>query len=485
MISVGLSRRLFLGSSAAMAGALASARMIPLGYASEAPGPGVAAAGTPAAPVAAEHPELALALQQAEVRYGAANPGSAAVFARAQQHMPGGNTRTVLYYSPFPLALAGGDGCYVADVDGHRYLDTVSEQTAGLYGHSNKAIERAVSEALRQGIVLGGPTEREAALAEQLCSRFPALEMVRFTNSGTEANLFALCASRAITGRSQVLVFEGSYHGGVLTFSGSGNMNVPFPYVMAPYNDTERTLALIEAHKDSLAAVLIEPMVGGGGCIPAKPEFLEALRTVTSRYGILLIFDEVMTSRLSPGGLQAVVGITPDLMTMGKYLGGGLTFGAFGGRADLMNRFDPGRPGFLSHAGTFNNNVLTLAAGEAGLREVLTPEASLRLNRDGDRLRERLQATIARHGAPGTVTGYGSMMMIQLAAGEYQQPRDTARVPTALRALCQHTMLAQGIYMSRRNMLNLSLPMEAEDFERVVAAFDGFLTEHSGLLAAG
>ena len=428
--------------------------------------------------------DLATALGNAEARYVAANPRSAAAFADAQRHMPGGNTRTVLYYSPFPLTLAGGEGCYVTDIDDHRYIDTISEQTAGMYGHSEPAIEAAVIAALRQGIMLGGPTTRETELADLLCGRFPALDLVRFTNSGTEANLYALGTARAVTGRSTILGFDGSYHGGVLSFGGYGNaMNVPFPWVMAPYNDIERTLALIEANAADLAAVIMEPMVGSGGCIRASDEFVRAVREATARHGIMLIFDEVMTSRLAPGGLHSVLGVLPDLLTMGKYLGGGLSFGAFGGRADIMRRFDPARPDAFGHAGTFNNNVLSMSAGIAGLRDVLTPEASMRINADGDRLRERLNQCLAARGVPGTVTGCGSMMMVQLADGSYERPKDTARVRPQARALCQFEMLEQGIYVSRRNMLNLSLPMGETEFDRIVQAFDGFLAEHGGLLA--
>jgi glutamate-1-semialdehyde 2,1-aminomutase len=229
----------------------------------------------------------------------------------------------------------------------------------------------------------------------------------------------------------------------------------------------------------------MEPMVGSGGCIRATDEFVGAVRAATERHGILLVFDEVMTSRLAYGGLHSVLGITPDLMTAGKYLGGGLSFGAFGGRADLMARFDPSRSDAFVHAGTFNNNVLSMAAGIAGLRDVLTPEASARVNTLGDRLRQRLAERLAVRGVPGAVTGYGSMLMVQLAGGAYERPKDTARVRPEARALCQLEMLHQGIYLSRRNMLNLSLPMGEPEVDLIVAAFDAFLEEHGPLLAAG
>ncbi|MET4697655.1 glutamate-1-semialdehyde 2,1-aminomutase [Constrictibacter sp. MBR-5] len=429
--------------------------------------------------------DLTAALRDAEERYVAANPNSLEAYEHARRSMPGGNTRTVLYYSPFPLSLAGGEGCHVTDVDGHRYIDTVSEQTAALYGHSNPKIQAAVIEALKHGIVLGGPTGRESELAELLCARFEALELVRFTNSGTEANLFAVQTARGVTGRSKIMVFEGCYHGGLMSFGGYGStMNVPFPYVMAPYNDPDRTAALIAEHAGDLACVIMEPMIGSGGCIPAQADFVKAVREATAKHGVVLIFDEVMSSRLAPGGFQSVLGVTPDMMTMGKYLGGGLSFGAFGGRRDLMERFDPSRPDAFGHAGTFNNNVLSLSAGITGLRDVLTPEASMRINADGNRLRERLKQTLAKRGVPGTVTGYGSMLMIQLADGSYDRPKDTTRVRPEARALCQFEMLSRGVYLSRRNMLNLSLPMDAAAFDAIVAAFDGFLETHAKVLTA-
>ncbi len=222
-------------------------------------------------------------------------------------------------------------------------------------------------------------------MAALLTARFPSLERVRFCNSGTEANMFAVQTARVMTGRPAVLGFAGCYHGGLLTFTAADNpLNVPIPTVVAPYNDADGTAALIDAHADELAAVIVEPMIGGGGCIPAAPEFLRMLRERTERHGIVLIFDEVMTSRLAPGGLQGEYGITPDLTSLGKYIGGGMTAGAFGGRAELMERYDPRQKRPLQHSGTYNNNVFSLRAGIAGLGEVYTAEAAVALNARGD-----------------------------------------------------------------------------------------------------
>jgi glutamate-1-semialdehyde 2,1-aminomutase len=286
---------------------------------------------------------LDAALQEAKEGYAAANPISAAQPA-ARAAMPGGNTRTVLHYDPFPLTFARGEGARLWDLDGHEYADFLGEFTAGVAGHSHPAIRRAVAGAMEGGINLGGHNMLEGRFAAAVQARWPAMERLRFTNSGTEANLLALSTAVAVTGKRQVMVFAGGYHGAVFVFSGGANINAPFDWLVAPYNDAQATLALLEANASTLAAVILEPMLGGGGCIPATADFLHALREATARLGVLLVFDEVMTSRLAPGGLGGAHGVAPDLMTLGKYVGGGMSFGAFGGRAELIDRYDPARP---------------------------------------------------------------------------------------------------------------------------------------------
>ena len=430
--------------------------------------------------------DLDSALAEAERRFTEANPMSLARYRVACNAMPGGNTRSGLYYPPFPATLAGGEGARVWDVDGHDYTDFVVEYTAGLYGHSNPVIQAAVTGALSSGIVLGGHNTVEARLAEALCARIPSLELVRFCNSGTEANLIALSAMRAGSGRDNVMAFAGSYHGGVLNFAHPGaSLNVPFPFVMGTYNDTEGALALIEAHAADLAAVILEPMIGAGGCIPAERDFLVALREATAWHGIVLVFDEVMTSCLAPGGLQEVHGVIPDITTLGKYLGGGLTFGAFGGRADLMARFDPRRADAYPHSGTFNNNILTMSAGLAGITEVFTPDACRAMNAAGDALRERLNAVIQGHGVPAQATGRGSMTVVHFRDGPLRSPADAAGADKRARTLFHLDMMARGKYVVPRGMINQSLPMTEADNDGLVDAVDGFLAEYGDLLVEG
>jgi glutamate-1-semialdehyde 2,1-aminomutase len=432
------------------------------------------------------------ALAEAERRYGAANPQSAKRHEAATRSMPGGNTRTILFYTPFPLTVVKGIGAHIEDADGHDYADFLGEYSAGLYGHSDPVIRQAVTKALEDGIVLGGPNRYEADLAAEICRRFPSLELVRFCNSGTEANLLALSLVRIVTGRRKILVMGEGYHGSLLYFGHGGSpLNVPFDWIVAPFNDAAGTKALMEAHGADLAAVLVEPMQGSGGCIAATPEFLGMLRSECTRLGAILIFDEVMTSRLSFGGLQARFGITPDMTTLGKYLGGGLTFGAFGGRRDIMERLDPRRPDPISHAGTFNNNVMAMAGGIAGLSQVLTREASDRVNRDGENLRERLTALARKHDAPVQLTGIGSLIGVHFSRRPVQSNADLetggadmARRRAALQKLFHLDLIDHGVYMARRGYIALSLPMVAADYDRLAGAFEEFLETRGPVLEA-
>jgi glutamate-1-semialdehyde 2,1-aminomutase len=265
------------------------------------------------------------------------------------------------------------------------------------------------------------------------------MELMRFCNSGTEANLFAIQSSRAFTGRQSVMAFAGGYHGGVFYFrTGGMPLNLPGPWVIAPYNDAEKARELLRRHANELAAVIVEPMLGGGGCIPAHPEFLGALRQGCDETGALLIFDEVMSSRLSIGGAQALMGVTPDLTTLGKYLGGGMSFGAFGGGANIMGRFDPTRPDHWPHAGTFNNNVLSMAAGLAGLARVLTAEAIAGLNGKAAHLRAGINVLAERHGAGLHATGVGSFVGLHFAPRAPVRPDDLDPADEPFRASLQN-----------------------------------------------
>jgi glutamate-1-semialdehyde 2,1-aminomutase len=423
-------------------------------------------------------------LAEAQRRYVERNPASLLLHEERQRVLPGGNTRSVLHVDPFPLTIVRGEGARLTDADGHSYLDFLGEYTAGLYGHSHPTILQAAREALADGIVLGAPNRHEAALAQAICDRFPSIELVRFCNSGTEANLLALSLARVATGRQAVLVFEGAYHGSVFSFATAAGapVNAPFPFLVGRYNDAEGAARTIAEHAAELAAVIVEPLQGSGGVIPGERTFLAALREATAAHDVVLVFDEVMTSRLSTGGLQLALGVRPDLTTLGKYIGGGFAFGAFGGRADLMGRFDPSRSHALPHAGTFNNAVVTMAAGAAGLTQVYSAAEVERLNSLGDRLRERLNAFARDAGLAFLTTGYGSMVGLHFTRGPVRRAADLPDA-AALRGLLHLHMLERGYWYARRGFVALCLPLDGADVDGFAAEVEAFLDESAALLA--
>jgi glutamate-1-semialdehyde 2,1-aminomutase len=414
-------------------------------------------------------------LAAAGARYAAANPESLRLHEERARFMPGGNTRTTIHQPPFPLTIVRGEGARLIDADGHEYLDFLGEYTAGLFGHSNAVIVDAIRNALADGFVLGAPNRFEGVLAEAICTRFASIELVRFCNSGTEANLLALSLCRAVTGRQGVLVFAGAYHGGILLFArGVSPLNPPFRWIVGEYNNAVAAGRLIEQHADELAAVIVEPLQGAAGVIAGNSVFLHTLREATAAHDVLLVFDEVMTARLSRGGMQQLLGIEADLTTLAKFVGGGLSFGAFGGRAELMRRFDPSQPDALQHGGTFNNDVLTMAAGAAGLTQVLTDAEIRRLNGLGDRLRDRLNAFAAQRELQFCATGYGSLVGLHFTSGPVRNEVD---VPEAmdLRGLLHLHMLEQGFSYGRRGFIALSLPLHEEEIDGFAFAVEEFL----------
>ncbi|MDL2403312.1 aspartate aminotransferase family protein [Rhizobium mayense] len=430
-----------------------------------------------------QNADLDSVLNDARQRFVDRNPKSLARHIDAKQSLPGGNTRTILWYNPFPLTLVSGNGCYVTDFDGHQYVDLLSEYTAGLYGHSDPTIAEAMIDAIREGVMLGGPNRYEAHLGAAIVDRFPAIERVRFCNSGTEANIMALAAARAVTGRTKILAFKESYHGGVMCFANGGSpLNLPFPFLLADYNDEVGVEKMMREHADDLAAVILEPMLGAGGCIVAKPNFLPRLRGLADELGVILIFDEVQTSRLGYRALHGELGILPDMVALGKYIGGGASFGAFGGKASIMDRFDPARVNSFSHGGTFNNNVLSMAAGLAGFTKVLTEEASRRVNAIGDWLRSETNTALERHAVAAVVLGRGSLMNLHFVDGVVETPAQLKERDVRWLELWHVEMVLRGFYVAPRGLVALSLPFGENEAERFLAAFDDFLAVHRSLL---
>ena len=402
---------------------------------------------------------------------------------KAKEFMPGGNTRTVLHYDPFPIAMTSGKGTYLKSLDGDTYTDFLGEYSAGLYGHSNEKINIALKNAIDLGLSLGAPNRWESPLAEEICFRFPSIEKVRFTNSGTEANLMAIGAARAYTGREKIMVFDGGYHGGVLYFKeGHSSVTAPYQFIKVPFNDQEKAITQIKSNSDTLAAVLVEPMLGSGGCIPGKKEFLHSLRKETKKYNICLIFDEVMTSRNSIGGLQKILGIKPDLTTLGKYLGGGVSFGAFGGNSKVMSIWDPTKQNFLAHAGTFNNNTLSMIAGLVGLKEIFTSKKATELFERGERFKLRLNKVITESNANLQVTGVGSILGLHVGTSVISKPPKYSRLELDILKLVHLQMSLRGFLFAQRGFITLNLAMSEKDIDNFVLAFQEVIRLQSDIL---
>jgi glutamate-1-semialdehyde 2,1-aminomutase len=396
--------------------------------------------------------------------FAARNPESARLHEEARRVLPGGHTRASIAHEPFPLTFVRAESSVLVDADGHEYVDLLGDFTAGLFGHSETRIFDAVQSAMRTLASVGGVHPYEARLARLMSERF-GLERVRFTNSGTEATLMAITTARLATGREKLLIFDGAYHGGVLNFSQrDAPWNVPFTYVVGEYNDLLGAVALVEEHGADLAAVIVEPMVGAGGCIPAHGDFLRGVFEAAHAAGAIRIADEVMTSRHGRSGLAAILGTTADLKTYGKWIGGGFSFGAFGGSAELLDQFDTHRPNAVPAGGTFNNNVATMAAGCVVLRELYTAEIAEAHTAHGDRFRAEAADLLGRHPLPVTVTGYGSMLALHADTPELQE-------------LLFLGLYLRGIYTAPRGMVNLSLPLTDAQLDEALAALGDTLAD--------
>ncbi|RFU75959.1 glutamate-1-semialdehyde aminotransferase [Trichoderma arundinaceum] len=429
--------------------------------------------------------ELSHALDEVKARYIARNAKSKALHEEAVKSFPGGNTRTVLHTDPFPICMKSGKGYQLTSEDGHTYTDFTGEFTAALYGHSNPVILDAVSNVLQNvGMNVGATTSQEQLFARELCQRF-GIDRVRFTNSGTEANLHALAAARLFTNKRKVVVFNRGYHGGVLGFRGgkpAPNNVDPNDWIVVKYNDVEEAIKAIQG--EGVAAVLVEGMQGNGGCIIGTSEFLTGIQDAAAKAGVVFILDEVMTSRISASGFAGLRGIKPDLKTFGKYLGGGLAFGAFGGRADIMAAFDPRLATSISHSGTFNNNTLVTHAGYAGLTKIYTPDVADKFTEAGSAFLSKLQEAVK--GTRITFTGFGSVMSSHFIDGDAEVhdilSGDDVQEIEALKDLFWFEMLDQGFWVTRRGFIALVLETPQSELDKFVGAVQAFVSKYKDIL---
>jgi glutamate-1-semialdehyde 2,1-aminomutase len=372
---------------------------------------------------------------------------------RALASLPGGNTRTTVFVPPRPPYAARGEGCELIDVDGRRVLDLLNNYTALVHGHARAEVVEAAVGALRGGSCFGLPTEDEIALAERLRARIPSAARWRFTNSGSEAVMMAIRLARAATGRSAILRFQGAYHGSYDAAMQPPARGVPASVegeiVTVAFGDGDGLQAALAEHGPRLACVLFDAMPNRAGLRPATPEFAHALREQTRRHGVLLVQDEVITLRVSFGGLQSRYGIEPDITTVGKVIGGGFPIGGVGGREELMSLFDPRLPDPVVHPGTFSANPVSMRAGAVAL-DLLTAEEITRINGLGDRLREGL----ARRG--WDVSGQGSLLQVR---AEDQQG-------------LWWSLYAEGVLIAANGLICTSTAMDETSIERALGAFD-------------
>jgi glutamate-1-semialdehyde 2,1-aminomutase len=352
-----------------------------------------------------------------ELEYRRRTPASERFFLEARRYLPGGDSRSTLFYQPYPAVLARGSGCTVTDLDGNVLLDFSGNHSVLIHGYNHPTVMAAVERQLELGTCFAGPTEPQLPLARMLCERIPSVELVRFTNSGTEATLQAIRVARAFTGRRLVARAQAAYHGSLETTMDPSHPDA----VVIPFDDADEAARTLEARSRELAAVLVEPVQGSAGMIPAGRDSLERLREVTARLGILLVFDEVVSFRIAWGGAQQHYGVTPDLTVLGKLIGGGFPLGALGGRADVMALFDPSNgPPVVPHPGSYNANPMSLVAGAATL-ELLTREAIAELNRRGDALRAHLREWFDGTDTRARITGLGSLFAIHPATPELRR----------------------------------------------------------------
>jgi glutamate-1-semialdehyde 2,1-aminomutase len=388
---------------------------------------------------------------------------SRALHERFCRVMPAGQTRTITHFDPYPVVVAEGEGPELRDVDGNEYVDVLNNYTSLVHGHRHPEIMRAVRGALGSGTAFPAPHLGQLELAELLRARFPAAEQVRFTNSGSEATLLALRIARAATGRARVVAFEGGYHGTLPELEDGGR-----DLLRIPYNDS----AAVEAALDtSVAAVVVEPFLGSGGVVPALPGFLDEVRARSAAVDALFVIDEVQSLRNHLHGVHGGLALAPDLVLMGKIIGGGFPVGAVAGRAELLAFTDQRHPRALAHSGTFNGNVVTCAAGVASLR-LLDEGALERLNERAAALATAIEAAAARAGVTAVVSRAGSIMQVHLTsryptAASSPSPRERDAISALHLAL-----ILEGVYPAPRGMLNLSTVMTDDHLVAISSGYE-------------
>ena len=421
-----------------------------------------------------------LILSQVLDDYRSLNPISERISKESAAVLPGGTTRTTTFFPPFPPMLVEGAGSQIVDVDGNRRVDYLNNYTSLILGHAHPVVTATATAIANHGTGFASPTEHEVRLAEALVGRVGSVDMVRFTNSGTEATMAALRLARAYTGREEVGRAAGGYHGthDYATGPAAGVPKTVGDLVLTlPFNDIDGCARIIENHSNTLAAVIVEPVLGAGGIVEATPEFLQFLSSETKRIGALLILDEIITFRLHHGGAQTPHGLTPDLTTFGKIIGGGFPIGAFGGRGDVMALLHP-ETGSITWGGTFNGNPVSTGAGVETL-SLLTGEVLDDLNRRGEKLASRLNASFVEGGLPAQVTNVGSLFNFHATNEAISDNDAVQRSDPELTRILHLGLMNRGYFVAPRGMGCLSTAMSKGDTEGLIEAVDDLVESFS------
>ena len=406
-------------------------------------------------------------LQREIDQFIASAPVSRRKQADAEKYLPGGSSRGTAYFDPFPHFIERGEGHYLYDADGNKLLDFMINATSLILGHAHPDVTRAIQEQAARGTAFTGPTDPQVRMAKILTDRVPSVDLVRFTNSGTEGTMMAIRAARAFTRREKIAKFEGGYHGAheyvsvsvrppAEKLDPSGPTPIPehpgLPQsildqvIVLPYNDLDWCERVLRENAAEIACLIMEPVMSSFGYLPGDVDFLRGLRELTTELGIILIYDEVQSFRIAPGGAQEALGVVPDMTSFGKIIGGGTPVGAFGGRADIMELFDPTRGAAIAHAGTFNANPVTMAAGEVVMNH-LTPEVYDRMNALGDETRAKLSAVFDEFDVDAQITGIGSLFGIHFTDEEITDYRSVVRGDGTMRRALFTGLLNEGVLL--------------------------------------
>jgi glutamate-1-semialdehyde 2,1-aminomutase len=422
---------------------------------------------------------------------------SKSLFEKAQNYIPGGVNSPVRAFRAVggsPIFIKSAKGPYVYDEDGNEYIELINSWGPMILGHAHELIQKAVSDAIQHSFSFGAPTRREVEIAELIVSMVPSIEKVRMVNSGTEATMSAIRVARGFTGRDKIIKFEGCYHGhgdSFLIAAGSGAATFGTPdspgvtrgvandTLTARFNNLEAVQQLVDANKNQIAALILEPVVGNMGCVLPAEGFLQGLRRICDEEGIVLILDEVMTGfRLSKGGAQDRFGITPDLTTLGKIIGGGMPVGAYGGRADIMNWVSPAGP--VYQAGTLSGNPIAMAAGLTMLTYLNEhPEVYTQLEASGEKLAAGFTASHKKLGLNYTLNHIGSMYTLFFTDQPVTDFPSAKTSDLALFGKYFHAMLQKGIYMgpSQFESMFLSTALTDAHLDRIIEANEASLKE--------